>query len=168
MYLCIHKYVCVRGRERVPEEFDVISIVARLFIASLENRLVDKKIWRKIAFQNFETSFIVSTWRKTKPWRGREEWERSWRRELRSFSRLVTWSSIGTPGGERDDEAMEKWLHDDGPISSITVTALLYFAQTTAFVSLMAFFFSFFFLIGSLVGFNFKWRGTVYIIRSKK
>ena len=72
----------------------------------------------------------------------------------------MTWSSIGTPGGERDDEdeddAMEKWLHDDGPGSSITVTALLYFTQTTAFVSLMAFFYLFFFLIGSLVGFIFK------------
>ena len=61
----------------------------------------------------------------------------------------MTWSSIGTPGGERDDEdededeAMEKWLHDEGPVSSITVTALLYFVQTTAFVSLMAFFFFF-------------------------
>ena len=32
---------------------------------------------------------------------------RWWRRELRSFCRLATWSSIGTWGGEGDDEAME-------------------------------------------------------------
>ena len=67
-------------------------------------------------------------WRKMKPWRGRDEWERAWRRDLRSFSRLVTWSSIGTLGGEIEEgenEAMEMAFSTPGLRSGLKRRRLL-------------------------------------------
>lgn len=50
--------------------------------------------------------YVYFTWRKTKPWRGREERERCSWRDLMSFCRLTTWSSIGTSGGGERVEAI--------------------------------------------------------------
>ena len=61
---------------------------------------IDENYWKKKVWYK-------STWRKTKPCRWREDSERWWRRELRSFWRLETWSSMGTSGGERDDDDVE-------------------------------------------------------------